>query len=639
MVSKAKIVKALGEEGLVLPERIALSLRANDQVKYYFALLQTARANSDRPQVPTPDLKAERLASQIKDSWLDSVVAQARKEAAGRYRIPHAGEIAARIGPAIADMLACLPGPQRSVFEERLKQLTTAIASGDEVDGNAIDAMTSGNRKAGDSPHVLVMDAHRVINALQAETATETLSGARVFTLSARSRKLVTAFMAGLNRTAVLKFDHPGLATTATEHDGRLLIQNDIGTTDAHVLVLRVAGREATLTYTDIHKARLKFFASLFSDFAVEWQQTDTRTSTDLENAAYLLTTATYKAETDADLMRYLEHLGSRIVYLIDWNKMRKRLRAFVSKERAVEVLRWAAENDFGHRGLLEIGGEAALAEAIEYAAGDGLRYGDRLDGLIGEKNAVRFLRRALQCASIGMRQGRSRRLILDEIKAELRHYFETSRLKIFDVAARHAETGFDLATALREALDAKEPAGHDSSRFARRAADWEQRADQILNEARDDIRKFRLGPLLLKVFEHADDAVDELEDAASLLTLVEFAPPGAEASEGLRQLGDVALACAQELVKSIECAATISRSDVREDFDDFLTCIGRLTDLEHQADVQLRTMRAQLMASTESARGLFLAFMIAQALETASDAYAHAGQALRHYLLEEVLA
>jgi hypothetical protein len=49
--------------------------------------------------------------------------------------------------------------------------------------------------------------------------------------------------------------------------------------------------------------------------------------------------------------------------------------------------------------------------------------------------------------------------------------------------------------------------------------------------------------------------------------------------------------------------------------------------------------MRAQLMASTESARGLFLAFMIAQALETASDAYAHAGQALRHYLLEEVLA
>ncbi|MCK9912544.1 hypothetical protein MXD81_25545, partial [Microbacteriaceae bacterium K1510] len=79
----------------------------------------------------------------------------------------------------------------------------------------------------------------------------------------------------------------------------------------------------------------------------------------------------------------YLDHLGSRIVFLIDWNKMRKRLRAFLNKERALDVLRWAAEHDIGHRALLEAGGETVLAEAVEYAAGASLRYGDRLDTLI----------------------------------------------------------------------------------------------------------------------------------------------------------------------------------------------------------------------------------------------------------------
>jgi hypothetical protein len=32
---------------------------------------------------------------------------------------------------------------------------------------------------------------------------------------------------------------------------------------------------------------------------------------------------------------------GSRIVFLIDWNYMRKRLRGFVDKARAIDVLKW----------------------------------------------------------------------------------------------------------------------------------------------------------------------------------------------------------------------------------------------------------------------------------------------------------
>ncbi len=39
--------------------------------------------------------------------------------------------------------------------------------------------------------------------------------------------------MRGLNRTAPLAFGHPGLGTTAVRANARLIIQNDIGTTDA----------------------------------------------------------------------------------------------------------------------------------------------------------------------------------------------------------------------------------------------------------------------------------------------------------------------------------------------------------------------------------------------------------------------
>jgi hypothetical protein len=48
--------------------------------------------------------------------------------------------------------------------------------------------------------------------------------------------------MRGVNATRALKLDHPGLDTAATRDGARLLLQNDIGTNDAHVLVIQVEG-------------------------------------------------------------------------------------------------------------------------------------------------------------------------------------------------------------------------------------------------------------------------------------------------------------------------------------------------------------------------------------------------------------
>lgn len=640
MTLKREIVAELGEAELLLPDRIARSLAANDEVKYYFALLQTARSNVDRPRVPPIDLKGERLASQVQDDFLDDVVAGARQDKSGGYRIPHAPELLRRIKVGIDDMLACLPEGERRPFAERLARLSLPQAGHGVLRGEDIDGMTSGARGAGDSFHLIVMDAHRAINGLQAATAPETLSGAHVLRLSVPSRRLVTAFMEGLNRTASLKFNHPGLGTTATESAGRLLIQNDIGTTDAHVLVIRVDNLTATLTYTDVHLPRLKFFQSLFSTFSVAWENADPRTSDKFESGTYFLTTGTYRATDRQDLERYLAHLGSRIVFLIDWNRMRKRLTAFVGKEQAIEILKWAADNDYGHRGLLEIGGERALSEAVEYAAGERLHYGDRLDDLIGEINAVEFICGAMKGASAGLLAGRSRRLILDEIKAELGRYFEDAGLAIFYVAARHAACGYDLAVAVREIFERIESADGKEwiAKLGKRAVAWEAKADQLLNEARDDAKRFRRPASLIDFLEYADDAVDEMEEAASLTDLFTLISPQGVPMDELRRLADMALASAQELVKSIECAATITRADVRDDLDDFLQTLERLITLEHQADEQIRLLRRRLVVDVHDTRALYLLNQLSQALETATDAYAHAGQALRTYLMEEVI-
>ena len=143
-----------------------------------------------------------------------------------------------------------------------------------------------------------------------------------------RDRPLVAAFMAGLNRTAKLKFAHPGLATTATRAGGRLVIQNDIGTTDAHVIVIHVEGLTVSVTYTDVHPERLAFFQDMLKPHAVIWESG--RTGALAAGAPFYLATGRIEA-ADAEACRaYLEFLGSRLVFLIDWNRARKQLRGFL---------------------------------------------------------------------------------------------------------------------------------------------------------------------------------------------------------------------------------------------------------------------------------------------------------------------
>jgi hypothetical protein len=75
----------------------------------------------------------------------------------------------------------------------------------------------------------------------------------------------------------------------------RLTIENDIGTTDAHVLVIYVDPDAIHLTDTDVHLPRLKFFRSLLPKTIAQWNDAEMRESKELADGdAFYMSVAVF---------------------------------------------------------------------------------------------------------------------------------------------------------------------------------------------------------------------------------------------------------------------------------------------------------------------------------------------------------
>ena len=330
MTGKEQIVEELGE--VLLPNLVNQALLANDRAKYLMTLLQTARQHADRPEDECTNLQSERLACAIEDATLDEVVPRSRREEHDSYFVPEVARLQQQLWEQLRVMLAPLQAADATrsdangTAQEFLRRLETLAARTpspemDLISGNDIDEMTSARPASGDSLHLLVMNLHQELNRLQRLIAAESIDGAGVYGVTDNDRSLVAAFMRGVNRTRRLKFDHPGLETTATRARDHLVIQNDIGTTDAHVLVIHVSVDQVTVTYTDVHLPRLIFFQNLFQGFPVRWEDTRSRRSDKLTESLYHLCVGTFVASEACSPSDYLEYLGSRLVFLIDWNR------------------------------------------------------------------------------------------------------------------------------------------------------------------------------------------------------------------------------------------------------------------------------------------------------------------------------
>jgi uncharacterized protein Yka (UPF0111/DUF47 family) len=628
---KSQILAAIGESELQPAARLNAALAANDRVKYYFSLLQMALGHADHPEQPSATLKRERIACGVDDSDLDGAVASARMVGKAS-RVQGAGNILACIAADMRVMAAPVLAAGTDEFGARIDGLLAALprAENDLVDPAAISAMTAAGHDGADSLHRLVMDLHKRLNVLQAALAEETLDGAAAYNLTAPDRPLVLAFMAGINRTEKLKFNHPGLATTATRAGARLIIQNDIGTTDAHVIVIHVEGLVVTITYTDVHAERLAFFQDMLKSFKILWEKQ--RTDVLAAGSAFTLATGRLEAADDAACRAYLTFLGSRLVFLIDWNHARKQLRGFLRGADRLALLRWAAEAEIGHRGFLEQGGARLVNQAIEAVAGSSMHFGDRLCDVLGDAETQEFLRFVFKTATEGHLAGRSAALIHDRIKVTLAAHFSNEERQLLRIAEDHAGLIFELASLARDAPQAdREGAG----KRARRARAFEHDADRLVVETREAVARRPDYAVFLRLLQTADDAADELEDAVSLLGLDALKGKPLEA---LQTLADLLVEAAQEWIKALGHAAEIGRAASGAETEDFLTAIDRIAALEHKADDAHRALTASAIGHAGDFRQLHLFAAIGDRLEDAADGLKRASLVLHEHMIEDVI-
>ncbi|MFC0219763.1 uncharacterized protein Yka (UPF0111/DUF47 family) [Pseudochelatococcus lubricantis] len=642
MTVKTGIVEHLGEKAILVPDLLAGALQANDRAKLRMTVLQEAVAHARHPEAGVRSLSGELRAAGMDDPALEESIRGARLLPEDAVLVPGADDLVSGLRGDIEAMIAPLDAvaaPSAADFSARLQQLRLEEFSGETVGDAEIATLTSANREGRDTAHLLVMDLHKALNKLSTEVSVETLAGAHVLHIADDDRPRIRAFMRGVDRTRGLAFGHPGLGTTAARSGERLVIQNDIGTTDAHVLVVAVEAGTVTITYTDIHLRRAQFFVGLFDSWKMDWVPLAERKARGLaEGAAFFLVTGSYTSRDENDCQAFLEYLGSRIVFLIDWNKARKALQPFVSKSEAVRLLRQAAAEDYGHRGFLELGGAELLFDAIQRSAEGRIPYGTRLDAALGATQAYDLLARVMRLSSQGLAQRRSARLLRDEVRAELTQCVVSVEREILDIVLRQLGLARDLASMIQDALsDGRGLNREAAQRLSQRAKHLEAKADVLTVRAREMAE----GPMgrglrFLPIVNGIEDAVDELEEAVFVLSIAPDHVATETIARPLGELARTAVECCSGLVRAV-AAALQAPAGNRRDTADTLEGIEDAVQAEKQADAAQRAAIAGFIADIDCARTLTVGVETARAIETSTDRIAHAALVLRHCVLDDL--
>jgi hypothetical protein len=412
-----ELLRDEGDDPLALPKAMSRALAATSRLGFCLTLLEAAEQHALDPRAPIPTgLRARREACGLADAALDDLVV-ASTLADGSLLIPNAALLHRVVTDAIEELIAFLarsPGTSASAagLHERAQALLARLPriEGDRVPTDYVSEL-SRPREGQDSLHALVTELHHAVDTLNATLARESVDGASAYAIRGEDHPTLRAFMRGVARTRHLALGAAALATVATRGRAALIIRTDVGPGDAHLLEVRVAGLECEVTYANPHLRTMRFFQDLLAAFEVAWNGARPRPP---DGVVHHRCVGRFAAKDAPELERFLERLGSRVVFLLDWNRARKRLRHFVDGPGSVEVLRWAADNDVGHRAFLQLGGERLVYDAIESAATAPLRYGQRLDEMLGRGATIEFLEFMLRVTSAGVEQHRSLRFIQD---------------------------------------------------------------------------------------------------------------------------------------------------------------------------------------------------------------------------------
>ncbi len=640
---KSRIAEELGHVEVVLPSLIAEGLAANDRAKVRMSALQAIVLHARVPSEEPADLAAECRAASMDATAIRAIIAGARSAGAGTIASPGLGELIRALGDDVQVMLRAAEAGDEAAGKAAAARWPAMLADGqvtnDEMDARQVEKLVAITTGDGDSLHRLVMDLHKILNRLAASCAEEIVDGAHAHALAAGDKPIIAAFMRGVNRTHGLKFDHPGLETTATRQGTRLIIQNDIGMTDAHVLIVTVEGATVNVTHTDVHRARAKFFVRMLERFPAQWAGLERQKSEHLgDDGIFYLVTGRYDAENAERQDAFLEAIGAALVFLIDWNKARKALRKMVDDADAIRILEWAARCQVGHRAFLELGGAELVAAAVRHAAPERIGFGERLTEVLGREGSEDFLKSVLEVSTNALMEGRSVRVVRDQIEADLIRRLERTDSTLLAVVTRQAGLAHGIATRIaRHIRDLAAGSAADGAGLAAGARRIEEKADQLVVEARSAVARFEGLETVGQLINAVEQAIDELEQAAFVASLL----PGHLEPAMLKSLGDLCasvVASTEALASGSDAAGEVSEGQ-RADFEDALDATVRIRQLEHSSDDAERAVTALVLRGEFDSKTALACLELARALERASDGLAVAGNLLHAHAMADLSA
>ena len=174
------------------------------------------------------------------------------------------------------------------------------------------------------------------------------------------------------------------------------------------------------------------------------------------------------------------------------------------------------------------------------------------------------------------------------------------------------------------------------SGKRARRAARFEHDADHMVVETRQTVRRRPDYAVFLPLMVAADEAADELEDAAFLLNLDTL---HGQPLDDLQALAALLVDASQEWIKALGHACQVGTAAGNAETEDFLAALDRIAALEHEADGAERKLAGTAFHHAQDFRQLHLLNALGGKLEAAADALKHASLMLRDHMLEDVIS
>jgi len=277
------------------------------------------------------------------------------------------------------------------------------------------------------------------------------------------------------------------------------------------------------------------------------------------------------------------------------------------------------------------------IFEAMQFAGADRMSPGRPLFEAIGADRAVEFLRFVLRTCSEGLRCGESALFLRDAVRAELLSVLRSGEQGLFELVSEHAAYVLEIAQSIQSSLTIADLSPEPLAKAAARAKRWEQQADLLLTRARDAPSRTPHVEFIRALLEGADDAADELEDAAFHLSLMQSAEALARARPALARIAGLAVQGAQEIVKAVEAAREIDRGVAKDEVHGFLEAIHRTLEVERQADTAERDAQRVLLDANVDFRSLHTGSEAAGSLERATDAMLGEALALRNFVLARI--